>query len=379
MKGKNIQYLPAIDQLRGIAALLIIVYHGLHVFSYHLRFGKPFAFDNWLQSENVPLAALLEGHTAVTLFMVLSGFIFTYGTFGAQIRYGDFIYNRVLRIFPLFVLIYVVGIYAFPQSYSFVGLLQGLLLQGNLPGSAYIEPFTALFWTIAVEFQFYLLFPFLMSFQQRYGLRYLLLVILVCLIFRGIAVVLGANARDLSYTTIVGRLDQFALGMIIAVLAKRRPIRGAAAVAGLIAATAGLIGALSLFNQLGGYPLEAWYKILWPDLEGALWAAFIFFYLGVFNQLKTPINRLLGWIGLISYSLYLTHLIIVQVITRLDLMLARDQPFQIAASLTTLALALPLSLALATITYYVVERPFLELRRMYLIRPEAGEPISRKP
>ena len=102
MQSSNIKYLPAIDHLRAYAALLIVFYHGLHLFSYQIRFQRPFFFDNWLQTKNVLMAFLTEGHTAVSLFMVLSGFIFVYGVYGRKIDGKRFIYNRFLRTYPLF-------------------------------------------------------------------------------------------------------------------------------------------------------------------------------------------------------------------------------------------------------------------------------------
>jgi peptidoglycan/LPS O-acetylase OafA/YrhL len=374
MKGKNIAYIPAVDQLRGVAGLLIIFYHGLHVISYQLRFGRPFAFDNWLPADNILLAALAEGHTAVSLFMVLSGFIFTYGAHAAEVIYGGFVYNRILRIFPLFLFIYISSIYLFPESYSFLGLLQGVLLQSNLPGSAYVEPFTALFWTIAVEFQFYLLFPFLLRFQRHYGRRYLLLVIVLLLTMRLIGLALGANARDFSYATIVGRLDQFILGMLLALLFRAHP-RHPLAGPGLLATLAALIGALAWFHWLGGYPAVAWYKIIWPTVEGALWAAFMYCYLALFKESRGAPGRLLARVGEISYSLYLTHLIVVQIVLRLNLVLGwAGQDVVANALLTTLLIVLPLAVVLASLTYHIVEKPFLDLRRAYLVRSAAAPP-----
>ena len=55
MKSPNIDYLPAIDHLRGLAALLIVFYHGLHVISYRLRFGAAFGFDGWLLKDQLQL------------------------------------------------------------------------------------------------------------------------------------------------------------------------------------------------------------------------------------------------------------------------------------------------------------------------------------
>ena len=58
MRSSNIRYLPAVDHLRAYAALLIVFYHGLHVFAYRLHFGADFGIDHWLQPANPLLAAL---------------------------------------------------------------------------------------------------------------------------------------------------------------------------------------------------------------------------------------------------------------------------------------------------------------------------------
>ena len=98
MKSPNIKYLPAVDHLRGFAAALIVFYHGLHLISYEMKFNAPFSFSPWPETNNPFLAVLIEGHTAVALFMVLSGFIFAYGALGREIAYLPFIRNRFLRI-----------------------------------------------------------------------------------------------------------------------------------------------------------------------------------------------------------------------------------------------------------------------------------------
>jgi peptidoglycan/LPS O-acetylase OafA/YrhL len=66
-------------------------------------------------------------------------------------------------------------------------------------------------WAVAVEFQFYLIFPFLLGFLNKSPLKVICGVIACALIFRLMSVALGASARDLSYWHIIGRIDQFLL------------------------------------------------------------------------------------------------------------------------------------------------------------------------
>ena len=79
------------------------------------------------------------------------------------------------------------------------------------------EPLTPHLWTIAVELQFYLLFPFLVRFLRLYGLAWGLMAIALTITLR-----LGLSRMDLgdwdikriSYYTLLGRIDQFIIGMI---------------------------------------------------------------------------------------------------------------------------------------------------------------------
>ena len=158
MKSKNIGYIPALDQIRGFAALLILFYHGLTLISYQLMYASPFKFEHWLEAKTVISALIIDGHTAVALFMVRSGFIFTIGTYGGEVKYKYFIGNRFLRTSPLFLLMLFAGIASFPGQFDIAGFLQTVFFLGNLKGAISAGQFTAMFWAVAVEWQFYLVF-----------------------------------------------------------------------------------------------------------------------------------------------------------------------------------------------------------------------------
>ena len=219
--SRNIRYVPALDHLRAFAALLVLLYHSAHVVSYHLLWHQPFAFDHWPAAGPNPfLAVIYEGHTGVALFMVLSGYLFTAGAAGRDIRYGEFLRNRVLRIYPLLVVLIFVGVATYPQRFTLTGFLQLILPLQNLPGSLNLGAFTSMFWTIAVEFQFYLIFPFLHRIGLREGPRFLWGIIFLTIIARAGSVALGANPREF-YWSILGHLDQFLIGMIVALRVRR--------------------------------------------------------------------------------------------------------------------------------------------------------------
>ena len=368
MKSPNIRYIPEIDHLRAYAALLIFFYHGVHLFSYHQRFHAPFTFDNWLQTGNLFFAVIVEGHTAVALFMVLSGFIFTYGSFGKQISYWRFISNRFLRTYPLFLLLIFVGIYSFPNRFSFSAFLQTLLGLANVTGSLDLGSFSAMFWPIAVEWHFYLIFPFLLAFVHSYGWRYLIGLIAVCITFRILAYAEGANIRDLSYWTIAGRIDQFLVGMLTGVVFQRHKMKQNAAMLNLLLLIAILIVSLFVFHSLGGWPDNSFFKILWPTYEGIVWGAIIFLYIKSSIPFPKEIANAIIFVGTISYSFYLIHFVIITTLIRREVYVHLSDSPNINSLLTTVFFALPITIVISMLTYTFVEKPFLSLRLKYLQR-----------
>jgi peptidoglycan/LPS O-acetylase OafA/YrhL len=365
MRSPNIRYFPAVDHLRAFAALLIVFYHGLHLFSYFARFHQDFGIEHWLQPDNVFAAALAEGHTAVALFMVLSGFILTYGSLDTDLDARAFIRNRLLRTYPLFLLLVFAGTAAAPADFHWASFLQTVFGFANLPGALVAPPFTSMLWTIAVEWQFYVLFPLLLLVLKSGWVRNLLGLVAVLLLFRSLAVLAGGNARDLAYTTILGRLDQFLIGMCAAAFFRRYPLsrRGGAVLAALSLGI--VILALAALNAAGGWPVVTPWKILWPTFEGLLWAAFVIGYVDCANEARGVWSRVLARIGEISYSIYLIHYMVIAMMLKFALPVAFSGRVVIDALLNTLLLALPITLLVASLTYRFVELPFLRLRGRY--------------
>ncbi|MEO7431098.1 MAG: acyltransferase [Dokdonella sp.] len=375
MRSPNIRYLPAVDHLRAYAALLIVLYHGLHLFAYFARFHQPFGIDHWLQPGNVVAAALTEGHTAVALFMVLSGFILTHGSLDTDLDARGFLRNRLLRTYPLFLLLVFAGIAAAPGNFQWSSFLQTVFGFANLPGALVAPPFSSMLWTIAVEWQFYVLFPLLLMILKRGWAKNLAGLVAVLILFRWMAVVAGGNARDLAYTTIFGRLDQFLIGMAAAECFRRYPLsrRAGAWLAAL--SLASMVGALAAFNVAGGWPVVSTWKILWPTFEGLIWAAFVIGYIDLANDARGLWSRLLARIGEISYSIYLIHFIVITTMITFALPVVFSGHVVVDALLNTLFFALPATLLVSALTYRFIEWPFLRLRGRYR-RDRPGAPVT---
>ena len=360
MKSLNLNYMTRLDHLRFFAALLVILFHikGKVTLSVD-DVGVQEAFSSL---SNFIKNWIFAGSTGVSLFLVLTGFLFCLiSDLGhKKIKYSGFIYNRVLRIFPMMVLLAFIVITASRQTSTPMDIFRILTLQLNT-GHSYtgwghqFYP-SGPIWTIGVEFQFYLLFPFLALFLARFGVKYLLgLILLIVLVKFNLFVLKGDSIYYNLYHSIVGRLDQFLIGMLFAVLYKTRffqRING-----NNIAALCILIfSLLVLMGQLGNK------NFLSFTIEAVCWGGVIVSYLSMNLFHSVILDKFLAKLGELSFSIYLLHLPIID-------MLNKTFSYSSPTTLTELFLAfvwkVPVVITIAFLTFNVVEKPFMSLRVKY--------------
>ncbi|MGB8941100.1 MAG: acyltransferase [Streptomyces sp.] len=384
MRSSNRQYLVSVDHLRAYAALLVLLCHGTYMISPYLREIPNSDPHDWLYSQN-PLATLvLEGHSGVALFMVLSGFIFTIGTLGKDVHYGRFLCNRVLRIFPLYIALIVLGIGAHKQGANLLAVLQSLVGLGNLPGSLSLGAVSSMWWAIAVELQFYLLFPLFSRLLTKRGPLALLKLLAGITVIRALvwASATGSiSVNSMLYYSLAGRIDQFLLGMVAAwfFVHHRARFQGLLKVA---VATALATGGIWAFNQTHAFHERHATRLLWVDVEGTMWALVVLTYVATISSTGT-VSRSIAKIGEMSFSVYLLHyMVVTAIISRRWWFELTGRPV-VDAFLTAVAAVLPITLVAAAVTFNGIERPFLRWRRAYLVTdppaPTAHPPTPSVP
>jgi peptidoglycan/LPS O-acetylase OafA/YrhL len=243
-------------------------------------------------------------------------------------------------------------------------------------------------WTIAVEFQFYLIAPFIFTFVAQRGARYLAGLILMAWIAK--CIVLFAHrgsANDLytiSYYTIAGRLNQFLIGVGVAYFWPE--VESRAAKNKYFGWTIFALGVVSAFViayvvNLGGGD-RGWknWMVMYPEVEALSWAAVMAGYV-----LIKPLSRfesaskLATAVGLISFSIYILHWSIEQIFWKV---VARLHLVPDAPSLWVLIgySLIPLTgvLLLSSLSYMTIERPFLDMRRRYIQPPADIEELPRE-
>ncbi|MGC8720031.1 MAG: acyltransferase family protein [Thermodesulforhabdaceae bacterium] len=209
IESRNLSWDPRLAHVRCIAALLVFVFHVFHVF-----------FGHWQPQPGFSgIGFIVEGYTGVSLFFVLSGYLFMSIAIRSKgrIDYVKFIRNRFLRVFPLFLFVFFVSISMHRDQFQPQDILYLFFSNiGKPPTSNYF--ITGAAWTISVEFTFYLIFPFIARFTLEQGARYLIKFILLVLIFRTAAYFVIERSTHMIYSTLLGRTDQFLIGMLAAYL-----------------------------------------------------------------------------------------------------------------------------------------------------------------
>jgi peptidoglycan/LPS O-acetylase OafA/YrhL len=380
LRSQNRAYLPAIDHLRFLAAALVVLYHGSQL----LRSSTPStpSFDpaaDWAYSINPLETFVAEGHTGVALFMVLSGFILTVGSVGRDIEYRSFLRNRLLRVGPLYVVLLLVAIAAGGVAFSFLGLLQTVAGFGALPGGFTAGPFAMILWTVGVELQFYLVFPLFLRLLNSRGPRPLVLFVITMMAFRGLAALAapGVDFNQLTYFSLVGRIDQFLIGMLAAWAFPRvREAVGRIWLTGVATALAVLM--LWCFNQVHGYAEPHLWRTVWVDVEALVWAGVLLTYVSTPRFARGPVSTALAWLGERSYGMYLLHMPLIFVLCLRGWGVSLGAGPVVDATLTAVVVVLPGAVLLATLSFAAVEQPFLSLRRRYLLpAPVAADSLPR--
>lgn len=301
MKSSTGAYYVGLDHARALAAFLVFMWHFMHIHSGHLE-PLPGTFDFF------GFSLFAEGHTGVSLFMVLSGYLFARLNGHRTLDYGRFYAARALRLLPLLIavsilatiLAYVQG-GAEPAGEMLRRVALGVIYP-TLPNGG---------WSITVEAHFYLAFPVLLLLERRWP-GSTLFVLAGAMLFRALLAMLdtGYTAQDVAYWTIFGRIDQFIIGMLLAnygAALKGRHIVAAGAGLGLLLAYHG-------FDRLGGYygnvdAPDIW--VFWLTLEGLLYGVVLTWYDLTFKMPKTGVSGVIAKIGAASYSIYLLHVFVV--------------------------------------------------------------------
>lgn len=333
------RYRPDIDGLRAVAIVPVVLYHaGFSAFS--------------------------GGFVGVDVFFVISGYLITSIILaeidGGTFSLARFYERRIRRIFPAFFavlafcllvstwLLLPADLAAFAKSAEAATLFASNVIFGRASGyfdsGSELKPLLHT-WSLAVEEQFYLLFPFSLIVVRRYLRRSYISIAIAVVLVSFVWSAFGVRYdREAAFYLAPSRAWELGIGALLAMGAIRAPhsriLCNGLAVAGL-----GLI-AYSVFAYTGSTPF--------PGPAAVLPCAGTALLIVAGAKHGSVVNSVLGWrpfvlIGLISYSLYLWHWPV--------LVFAKYYAIRPLHQTETLA-ALAFATIAAVMSWRYVERPF---------------------
>jgi peptidoglycan/LPS O-acetylase OafA/YrhL len=361
--------LTFLDGVRGLAIIFVLLVHCDVLISPASTL------------EYVAKKALAPLWIGVDVFFVLSGFLITgilMDTKNGRHYFRSFYVRRILRIFPLYFVALAAAFVILPafhvlpatpfseQAWFWSYLVNWRAAFGHgIPGIDH-------FWSLAIEEQFYLVWPFLIYFIPNR--RIPLLVIITAggsIVFRVLMVFLGEPIRYAYFMT-PARLDDLAFGALAAYVVRESGlckrfapwITRTAVVSACIFATAAIVGK--------GFEPNKVPAIVFGTIPIAVLTSLLIIFcvanpaksLGTRRFLGTP---LLAWMGRYSYGIYVFHLAVIAWAQAASdhINWGGGMGAHVLRTAVVAAAAIGSSCLLAFLSYHVIERHFLHLKARF--------------
>jgi peptidoglycan/LPS O-acetylase OafA/YrhL len=368
-----IKHVPHFEVLRGAAALWVLCGHALRI-------------------TDIKASYLSRGDQAVEVFVILSGFVIALMRLNEEEPYGRYIFRRFMRLYPLFLIALILGamtmhLYApvfgsspwlAQEQAAFLdrvdnaanalwahialhlSMLHGMVPDTVLPQAALM--FSGPLWSISLEWQFYLIAPFLIalfSFGSTRGYVTSALILLATIALQWLTAQYWVAGVP-SFLPL--RLPLFVIGIASALLWHRARATRPWVLACVLGAVT-VIGWLFAPNKL---PILIWFV--------TYFLAATHDRLGVSRLADRAVALLASrFLGRISYGIYVLHVPIMMAVTYyLVIPAVGDRPAIIGA-LMILGITLPIVLILAYLSFTFIEKPAISWAR----GRRAGAPVAR--
>lgn len=356
-------YFENLDGWRAVAAFAVIFAH----LSYQIKDNEKFAFA---------LKAILSfggvgGRLGVIFFFILSGFLITYLLFSEQkihekIQIGSFYLRRILRIWPLYYLTLIIGFIILPQ-------IKGIGTENASPllYSLFLANFDHIYngfptlntlgvhWSVCVEEQFYIIWPLLFWLMQKTK-SFVPLTIILIVASEVFFIVSGSKIEAGDYH-LFSCFKYLAIGGLLANWAfyhHEKMVQFLSFFNRNLTMSIYFFSLVFIFIQhkiLGHYSFYPYTFHVVPTLFFSFviieqnFSSYSFFKMGRF--------KLLTWLGKISYGLYLTHMIGINI----ALLILKDA-FNIWY---LIPLTLFFTISISYLSYHYFEAYFLKLKKSF--------------
>jgi peptidoglycan/LPS O-acetylase OafA/YrhL len=324
----------------------------------------------YYSSRHIPCAELIAGISragsfGVDLFFLLSAYLITELLLREKEEFGQihlklFYVRRILRIWPLYFLAILIGgllpLVDAQQHFPLKYIAAFLLLSGNWMTSLVAFPGSVMnpLWSVSFEEQFYLLWPTVVSKAKRVRTLSIASGILLVAAQCGRFVLLkyARHGDEAIFTNTIARLDPLALGVLTAVLLRKRQLKlsgwwrlGCLISGAIVWVAAGhYFGMTKVFMSIG-----------YPGMAVGAWLIFM----SVLDLGIAP--QWLRYLGKISYGLYVFHLLCLY----LSVKIMGGYVHNFPQFVVYWCLGLALTVAMASVSYAFFESPFLRLKERF--------------
>lgn len=374
LNTKRGTYFENLDGLRFIAFFLVFLRHYFDFSSY-----KPSSGAENLLLENFAM----NGRLGVNLFFVLSGFLITFlllkeleGTGKIHVKF--FYVRRILRIWPLYFLVVGLNYFVIPlltHQFSVTAVKEHLIYNlffisnFDILNTGFVgvgNDGLGILWSIAVEEQFYLVWPVLCLLIHKKYYNYLFSgLIVLCVIFRYVYV---DNIYVLYFHTL-SVMSDLCIGALLAYnILYNQTFREY-----IVAVNKRTIISVYLLLLLAIVFHNNWAQInTFTKVSERLLMALLFAFViaeqcfSVNSVFKLGTFKLISKLGIISYGLYCLHLLSITIVQKLNIVFHVDQGRSLVFY-SELLLALFFTIIMSYLSYKYFEKFFLAFKRRYSI------------
>jgi peptidoglycan/LPS O-acetylase OafA/YrhL len=358
--------IAALDGVRGLAILLVLMMHCLYI--------APLVGVDIGTHTYARLAML--GWSGVDVFFVLSGFLIT----GILVRgkgqragpyFRNFYMRRSLRIFPLYYVVICLLLYVLPNRPPATGSEQMsyLLYYQNIRyacfGELAFDPARLITWSLAIEEQFYLVWPALVWFTSERALRR------VCIAMVAIAIalrfVLITSGFEGTHFLTPCRMDALAVGALLSLMPPPRTWFGATTT------VLGIAGLITAAYATGSSTPESAGQQMWGVIAALLLGVGLLCLARTSRSLQPLFTLLpLRSLGKYSYCIYLTHFLVIEFMAGQVLKWQPATLLSLREDYSPILLVLAFTLVcgtatwlLAILSWHTFEKWFLTLKRHF--------------
>ncbi len=359
-----------LDLVRAVAISLVILFH-LNQKVIHLSAESyPGLFFNW-------------GWHGVDIFFVLSGFLIggqlIEDNFEGRFSFKRFYLKRILRTFPPYYFYYALVTVVYSYSIGAFALRNTTILKDLLLHLAYLNNYieviarrSELFWSLAIEEQFYLIMPLIMFLIIRYAKKYifpaLLAFILLGTLIRIALYEPGLSAMGWAhgfYTPFHTRFDELLFGVAAAYIFinYKDSLKRLSSIwkALFLTITALCLGASYLYGSME----PGYFNTCWQFTVTGLGSALLILYITIFPVARfVPAKSVFRLTARLSYTMYIYHMIILNLYLSY---LAKKGITSAGSSTALFAVLLLIYIAglfvISGFFYSIIEMPFMYYRR----------------